>query len=328
MSNEKAVIFYESGQNAQAMEVMTTTDNTVFSATFAPFSAKSGFDVKVMPNGLINGGAITPSASNNDVDVAQALEMLAAVTGADADGQLTVSGTAVTCARPTTDTHLVYSITVDNTGALVAVAGSEGTAFSDVRDAVGGPPLIAVDSIEIGQVRLSSQTAGVVTADEIKQVPNLHQELSDFPVFEIDYATGQATFASAVSTIHTGAVPREVHVSGFTPIFAEVPKGYDWVPAEESYSTNSQQVYGSAVGSTSSSLAAASFSAILKDGITDNILKAVGEKIWVKFKQDRNRAPNQLTQGLLGINRTFPADNNVGGAFTLSPESKSADYSA
>lgn len=328
MSNDKAAIYYESGQNAQALSLMTTTDDILFKANYAPFSKKSGFDVSIMPNGLVNGGTLSPSAAADTVTVEECLVMMAGVSGASENGQLTVSGDDVLCARPGTDTHLIYSITVDNSGDLVAVVGSESTSFSETRGVAGGPPFIPVDSIEIGQVRYATQTSGVVVANEIKQVPGLHQELADQPIYEIDYAKGEVSFADELPDIHTGGVAKQVHVLGFTPIFAETPRGYDWSPAEESHSTNSQQVYNGAVGSTSSSIGQATFSAILKDGLTDNILKVVNENIWIKFKQDRNRAPYQLTLGKLGLARTFPADGNVGGSFTVSPESKSVDFSS
>lgn len=328
MSNDKAVIYYESGQNAHAMEAMTSTDGKVFSASFKPFSAASGFDVKVMPVGLANGGAITPSSSSDEVIVAEALVIMPHVAASNSDGQLTVSGGLLSVSRPTGSDFIIHSVTVNASGSLSIVSGTEGSGFVETRGVSGGPPLIPVDSVEIGQVRLTSTSPGVISTGEIKQVPGLHQELSDFPVYEIDYENGAAIFAQELPAIHDGDAPKQVYVSGFTPIFAETPKGYDWVPSEESYSTSSQKVYGAAIGSTSTSLQQASFSAILKDGITDNILKAVGENIWVRFKQDRNRAPNQLTQGILGISRTFPADGNVVGAFTLSPESKTRDLAS
>lgn len=326
MANDKAVIYYESGQNAHALETMTTSDNTTFNASFKPLSGKSGFEAMIAPNGVVNGGALSASATANTVAVADVLVSMAQVTGANELGQLTVTGDDVLCARPSTDDHLIYSITVDAAGALVAVAGAEGTGFSEARGATGGPPYIPVDSIEIGQVRYASQSSAVLAASEIKQVPGLHVELADFPVYSVEEATGEVTFASALPLIHTGDTAKQVHISGFTPIFAEVPDGADWTPSEETHSVNSKQVYGRTIGSTSSSLGQASFNATLKDGHTDNILKAAGDTIWVKFKQDRNRAPYQLTQGKLGVARSFPAGDDVTASFTLSSKSKSIDY--
>jgi hypothetical protein len=318
MSNSKALIEYEAGQNAYPLEIMTTSDRAVFSASFKPFSGRAGYEPKIMPNGLVNGGKITPSASANTVIVETALVQMAAVSGADANGQVTITGADVVCARASTDTQIVHSITVNASGALVVVSGVEGTSFSETRGAAGGPALIPVDSIEIGQVRYSSATSGVVSVNDIQQVPGLHVELADFPVYTVSELSGQVKFASELPAIHTGSTSKRVYVSGFTPVFAEVPHGSNWVPAEITHSVNSTQVYGGTVGSSSSSLGQASFSAILKDGITDSILNVVNDRIWIKFKQDRNRIPYQLTHGLLGLARSYPADGNVEASFTLS----------
>lgn len=326
-SNDNAVIMYESGQNAHPMEAMTTVDRLTFEASFKPFSDISGFEAKIMPNGLVNGGEITPSATSDSVDVSAALVQMAANSGADSQGRVTIAGETVACARPTTSTHLIYSIVISETGAVSATPGSEGTSFSEVRGEAGAPPLIPVDSIEIGQVRYSEQASAPVPETAIKQVPGLHQEMADFPVYQVNQAKGEVTFATELPAIHVGGEAKKVYAEGFTPIFAEVPNGYDWTPSEVTHSVNSQQVYGNAIGSTSSSIGQASFSAILSDGITDNILQFVDENIWIKFKQDRNRQPYQLTQGKLGLSRSFPADGNVSASFTLSSQRKSQDMS-
>lgn len=327
-SNDNAVIYYESGQEAQALEAMTTSDNQTFEASFAPLSARSGFEPLIAPNGVVNGGAITPAVTDDTVNVAATLVQMAGLAGADESGRLTVGAGSVSITRPTTDTHQVFSVTVDNTGALAAVAGEQGTSFSETRGADGGPAFIPVDSIEIGQIRVSSQTAAPIDPTEIKQVAGLHVEMADFPVYTVDYETGSIEFAATLPLIHTDGKPKQVHISGFTPLFAPVPDGYDWTPAEESYSVNSQQVYGRAIGSTSISLGQAGFSAVLNDGITDAILSVVGENIWTKFKQDQNRLPYQLTQGVLGVDRTYPASGNVGATFTQSAVSKTKSYNA
>lgn len=325
MSNDKALIEYEAGQNAHPLEVMETTDNKNYSASFKPFSARAGFEAKVMPNGLINGGAITPSAEVDKVIVSTALVMMASVTGADENGQLTVAGAELELTRPITGTHAVYSVTVTSSGALSVVAGSDGSAFNEERGADGGAPFIPVDSIEIGQVHLSDDSSAMVKSSEIKQVPGLHVELSDFPIYTVKPVSGEVVFVSDLPLIHEGGVSKQIYITGFTPSFAEVSNGSDWVPSEITHSINSTQVYGGAVGSSSSSLNQASFSAILKDGITDNILNVVDDTIWVRFKQDRNRIPYQLTQGKLGLARSFPADGNVQASFTLSAENKTTD---
>jgi len=326
MANDNAVIQYESGQTAYPFEITTTTDDMTFGASFKPWTGVSGFEPVIAPSGVVNGGVL--SASTIDaVMVATALISNAGAVGADEKGQITVVGASVACARPSIDTHIIYSITVDSLGDLVAVAGTEGTGFSEDREVAGGAPLIAIDSVEIGQVRYATQSVGILTSNEIKQVPGSHRELSDFPVYSMNTATGEITFANALPLIHTGDITKQVYISGYTPIFVEVPKGSGWSPSELTHSVNSKQVYGGTIGSVASSIGQASFDAVLKDGTTDNIISAVDKLIWIKFKQDRNKVPYQLTQGKLGIARSYPADDDVNASFTVSSEAKTVDYS-
>ena len=269
------IVRYESGQTSYPFEEMTDSgDNTVFSASFSPLSQASGFTPSVCPYGVLTGGAITPGSSNDEVDVAALTVCAPGMTGADTSGEVSISAaSAISITRGlTTDTHNITSITVDSTGTVVAVSGTDGTAFVETRGAAGGPPLIPVGSIEIGQVRTTSITAALVDSGEIYQVPGLHQERASYPTYSINYATGEVTFVDALPTIHTGSVTKKVYIKGATPLFAPVPKASDWVPAEATYSISSTDTYDGPIGSSSSSLAQASFTAVLQDGVTDNFL--------------------------------------------------------
>jgi hypothetical protein len=234
--------------------------------------------------------------------------------------------------RPITDVSRVNSITIDNTGAIAVVVGTSGAtaAFSETRGAAGGPPLIPVGSIEIGQVRVTTSATGAIASAQIYTVPGLHVERSDYPVYALDYATGDITFAAALPLIHTGAVPKKVYARGATPLFAPIANTSDWVPAESTYSINSTSTYDGPVGSASSSLGQAGFTAIMRDGITDSVLAAKGTEIWIEFRPDRDKTvPKQLTQGIFGVSRTFPAG---GGSFsascTVTPRTESVDIKA
>lgn len=324
------IIRYEAGQTPHAFEAMTDSgDRTTFAASFYPISNRAGSEPVLAPYGLLTGGAITPHATDNDkVTVAALTASMAAAAGADADGVVSVASGPVTITRAVgPDTHAVTSITVASTGALAAVAGTDGTAFSDTRGAAGGPPLIPVGSIEIGQVKTTAAATAAVLASEIVQVAGLSLERSDYPVYALDYATGEATFADALPAIHTGSVPKKVYIKGSTPLFAPIPQTSDWVPAEATYSINSTDTYDGPVGSASSSLGQASFTAILKDGITDALVALKGQTLWFEFRPDRDKTvPKQLTQGIFGMSRTFPAG---GGSFsancTVTPSVASVD---
>lgn len=326
------IIRYEAGQTAKPFEAMTDSgDATVFEASFSPVSNAAGSEPVVAPYGLLTGGAITPHATNDTVSIAALTASMAAVSGADAEGVISVaSGTLVITRGLTTDTHNITSITVNSSGALAAVSGTDGTAFVETRGAAGGPPLIPVGSIEIGQVRTTSVTAAAVTAGEIYTVPGTHVERADYPVYALNFATGEITFAEALPLIHTGGVAKKVYIKGATPLFAPIPQTSDWVPAESTYSITSTDTYDGPVGSASASLGQASFSAILKDGITDSFMAQKGKNLWFEFRPDRDKTvPKQLTQGIFGVSRTFPAG---GGSFsascTVTPSVESLDVKA
>ena len=128
-----------------------------------------------------------------------------------------------------------------------------------------------------------------------------------------------------MSKIHTGDLPKKVYASYAEPIFSDISLASDFVPAETSHSVSSTQVYGSTLGSSSSSLGQASFTAYLNDGIGDALVSLKNEILWFKFYPDRYKTPYMLTQGKLGISRTFPAGDNVQVSCTISAESASTE---
>lgn len=322
---ENAKIQIEGGQQQHPMAALSNTgDNTVFESGSELWSRRSGFEPVVRPDGLINGGAITPAqgGTQNAVDVAA----LTAYVGGNEVAAAAETG--LVCARPSTDTHLVYSIVVDDAGAITAEAGSEGTSFSETRGSAGGPPLVPANAIELGQVRLNSQTAAAVKAAEVFQVVGVHQERYDFPIYEIDYRNGAVVFNSALATIHTGNEPKGVSASYAEPIFTDLARATDFVPSETSHSLSSTQIYGGTIGSSSSTLNQASFTAFLADGITDAIIKLKNEILWYKFFQNRFVSNYILEQGKLGISRSFPAGDEIQAACTISPETAGVEVTA
>jgi hypothetical protein len=321
---ENAKLQYEAGQNAFAMSALTNTgDAKNFDSSAILFSKKSGYAPDIRPNGLITGGATIPSVTvaNNNVDVAALTCYLAGV-------KTSVSAAlnqAIT--RPATAVSKVNSITVTSAGAIAIVAGTDGasTAFTETRAAAGGPPLIPVGSIEIAQVRVISNTAAAITAAQVFQVIGVHTERYDYPLFDIDYANGNVLFTAALPLIHTGAVPKAVYASYAEPIFSDIALASDFVPAETSNSVSSTQVYGTTLGSSSSSLGQGAFTAYLNDGIGDSLVALKNQILWFKFFPDRFKTPYLLTLGKLGIARTFPAGDNIQAACTISAESGSVE---
>lgn len=315
-TSANAILYYEAGQTLVEMAELTDSgDHKNFTSGDSFWSDASGKQPDVKPNGVATGGTVSVADSGSDdvVDIAALTCYLAGV-------ETSVSAsTDFSIARGVGDGYKICSITVNSSGTLVEVEGSEGTEFSSTRGASGGPPYIPVGSIEIAQVRMTSTTAAEITASEIKQVVGTHRERYDYPLFEINYADGEVDFYSAIPAIHTGDLAKGVYAEYYTPVFGEIPNAYDFVPPETSHSVSSEQVYGGTVGSSSSSLNQGSFSVKAQDGISDNFLSAQDDTRWFKFVQDRLVTDKYVAcQGVLGTSRSFPAGDSVEVSCTIS----------
>ena len=322
---ENAKLEYEAGQNAYAMAALTTNAGaTIFSSAATMWSGKSGHAPVVRPNGLLTGGAVIPAvaAGNNNVDVAALTCNLAGVVTSVA----AVTNQAIT--RPATAVSKVNSITVNSSGAIAVVAGTDGstTAFSETRAAAGGPPLIPVGSIEIAQVRVTSNTAAPITAAQIFAVVGTHVEMANYPLYNIDYSTGKVEFLAALPAIHTGSIPKGVFASYSSPLFGEISLASDFRPPETSHSVSSTQIYGTTLGSTSQTLGQGGFTAYLEDGVTDPLVLQKNELLWFRFYPDRYKTSGLLTQGKLGITRTFPAGDSIQAACTISATAEAISF--
>jgi hypothetical protein len=174
----------------------------------------------------------------------------------------------------------------------------------------------------------------VVAAAEIFQVVGDSQERYDFPVWSEDPIRGQITFSAALPLAHAVAstggatAAKAVYVKAATPVFAEVSRARDWVPAETSYSVTSEAYYDGAVGSSSPTLNAASFTCALNDGITDAMLAKRGQSLLFRFKADKNKAPYQYTQGILGVARTFGVGASATAAITVAAAQETVDFAS
>ena len=311
---ENAKLQYEAGQNVVAMSALTdSSDHTTFSSAATLWSGKAGAAPVVRPNGLLTGGTVSVNASANTVTTAALTCNLAGVV-------TTVNASTGSITRAATNVSKVNSITVNSAGSIAVVAGTDGstTAFSETRAAAGGPPLIPVGSIEIAQVRTTTSASAVIAAAEIFQVVGLHTERADFPLYNVNYNAGTITFLDVLPLIHTGTLAKGVYASYASPIFADVALASDFVPPETSHSLTSKQVYGTTLGSTSSSLGQGKFTAYLNNGISDALVSLKNATLWFKFFPDRYASSYLLCQGKLGVSRTFPADNTIQAACTIS----------
>lgn len=328
---ENAKLEYEAGQSPTGYTALTDQgDHKEFKSAANLWSGRSGYAPTVRPNGLISGCAVTVDPVNDQINVASGKCYLAGVeTDVSAAADQTITRAV------TTDTHMINSVTIDSSGAIAVIAGTDGTEFSETRGAAGGPPWIPTGSIEIAQVRTTSYTAALITADEIYQGPDTYTEWYFSPVWTVDYSDvdnlvlGYAgvTFASEVSQRHSddagsSTSGKKIYASYNEPSFAEISDAYDFVPPGNTHSISSKTVYGRTKGSKSSSINPGSFSMEMATGITDGILNFVDDLLWFRFYPDRNNDPYILCQGYLGVSQKFPADNNIDASCTIAAETE------
>lgn len=324
---EDALLQYEGGQNAVAMSALTDSgDRTTYTSSESIWSRATGFTPVVRPNGILTGGTVSVAASGSDdvVDIAALTCNLNGVeTSVNASADFAIT-------RPATAVAKVCSITVNSSGVLTEVAGTDGgsTTFSETRGAAGGPPYIPVDSIEIAQVRMTSDTSAAIASSEIKATVGLHRELANNPQYTISYKTGRVTFSGALPAIHTGDEGKGVYASYAGPIFASFVDVTDFQPPEETHQVNSTQVYGRTIGSSSTSLGQGSFVAYVENGVTDTIVQLKNENLWFKFFPDQYASPYILVQGKMGISRSFPPGDNIRVDATLSADEAATEYAS
>jgi hypothetical protein len=326
----------EAGQTLVEFEALTDVGNQkVFTPSAAIMSGVVEPEVRV--DGIVTGiNLLSPGSSADTVAVG--------AFSANSQGTLysVAAGTVdISTLRPATDVAKVISITMDSTGALAAVEGTDGTdaTFSTTRGADGGPAYIPVGSVEIGQIHLTSSAAAVITTSEVKQSGD-YTERSDFPVYdtnpigvgikadEAGKTNAYVEFNEALDTRHTGDVTKGVYCQYYTPSFADVTRVTDFTPAETSYSISSTATYDGAVGSESSSLGQASFSAIVKDGIQDLIVINADKNLTFKHYPNKNASAHTVTQGKVGISRSYPAEGNLSVSGTITASVATASFTA
>lgn len=314
-SASEAAIYLEFSQTLVAMAALTDSgDHTKFTSGVKYWSGARGFEPTILPNGIRTGGTVTGTAVNSQVSVAE-LEC-------NINGVIHTEPTALlTVARPADAKVKISSVTINAALTLVMVAGTDGDTFSETRAAAGGPPLIPVDSIEIAQVRLDDETASVIAADEIKQVPGTHMELAGYPVEQMDSELGTVTMSAALPLIHTGVVAKSIFAEFYTAEFIKIDRADAYQPPTTTNSVTSTPTYDGPVGSSSESLNGGSFTVLLNDGIGDPIMKKLNDMLWVKFYPKKTVTSRYwIVQGKLGATIAYPSAANISGAFTITPD--------
>lgn len=339
-TSQKAKIQLELGRSLTDFAVMTDSGDRQIFTVGTVWSGKSDYSPDVRPNGIVSGqGLLSTHATNDTVTIA-------GFTAYSKGVLKTVTAASLAVTRPTTDTHKISSITMDEDGTIAEVQGSESTSFSDTRAAAGGPPLIPVDSVEIGQVRMDSQTPAGIAADEIYQDIGNHAEFADYPVPEAfnigkgSYAGTSAEknahvkFNEVLPASHTGPVAKRTYVKYYTPTLTTLSKTAEFKPSEVGVSKSSETMYeGSGVSGAIGSMKAdsvgdVSFTVFANDGITDAIIRERNEIVTVKFYPDANKSPYLLTQGMIGVDRDYPSGEQNKINVTVYCEKESVEYSS
>jgi len=296
-------------------------DHVTFDTLASLFSEDGANAPDVRPNGLIAAVTVTPAitGTDNHVDVpSSSCNLNGVIASVTASPGLVISGAA-------TDVSSVSIVTINAAGSYVVVQGTDGTdaTFSEVYGDPGGPPFVPVDSIAVAQIRLPSNVPAPITNDEIFQVDGTHMETSTFPGFDTANFTGKVVFDSALILNHTGGVTKAVQASYAEPVFVKQKFANDFVPADEVPTSSSETVYQATIASFSTDLGAASFTAILSDGITDRIVQRAGSNLMFRYTQDEAKTPHILTQGRYGVAMTHKAEEHPKATITISAETKS-----
>lgn len=290
---------------------------------------------EIRPDGLVTGlSLITAGTANNEVDVA-------AFTANSLGVLHSVAAATVAVARPASDVAKIISITMDNTGALAAIEGADGSGanFSEDRAADGGPAYIPVGSVELGQVRIATTAAGLITASEIKQ-NGQYTERANYPVYSVNSiglglkaedagkVNAFVEFNDPLDTRHAGDLPKGVYGQYMTPSFAQLIRVENFSPAANSHSLSSTDTFDGPVGDKSTSLGQASFSILLDDGVNDLVLSQEDKNVLFKAYPNKNASGHYVTQGYLGISCDFSASSRGKASCTITPEVASARFAA
>lgn len=330
-----STVEYEANTIQQPFANLTDAgDHKTYTDTRKPWSSAPGFDAVGAGYGVVTGGAVTPAAAlgNNNVDVAAMTLFAPGMTGADpVTGMVTIAAAAdIAATRGTTNGYRITAVTVTGAGVVTAVAGTEGTAFSDAYGAAGGPPLIPVTSVLIAHLRLTSTTAAKITTSEIDQAVGIAQEQWMSPLPTLDRLTGKITFSDALPLSHTGPVTKRVAARVALPQFADLPLARDFEPADATGSQQVEKWYRAVTGGFDAGLSQASFEISLNDGITDAFIKKAADQptLLFRFKQDKNRAPYVLTLGVPLVKRTFKGGSHPTAKITVAASQASVNVDA
>lgn len=184
--------------------------------------------------GIIGEANVVPGTGNDKINI-QAL--ISYYKDVDSAVQTIAVSTDLSVTRPATNVAKWNLLVIDTlTGLLKVVAGTDATDTTFLNtfgSSAGQIPLVGVDELIVGAVKLTSSTAAVVASSEITLVDGngrLLQERSDVPSFEKNLLEGGVLFSEALLPAHTGGVSRKVFATFYslTNFLAPIAHSTGW----------------------------------------------------------------------------------------------------
>ncbi len=282
-----------------------------FTGVVKLFSMLKGQAPVVRPEGVRTGLKVKPAiAGGNDTVDAEA--GTAFVGGKD----LSISAaTDIAITRtPAGDTFQINSIVVDNAGVITAVVGLEGAAFVLTRGAAGGPPFIPVDSIELAQVKTTSDTSAPILATEIDL--NV-KERYDIPSFNLLPEEAAVVMLSALDKSHTASVTKGIWVEWYEPVWNDIPEVTNWKPVDFTAESQKNTTYDGVTTFVRKGIGDGSFEVNLKGEAGEIMTQVINGMRWLRFFPDKFKTDHHIVLGFLTYDRDNPPDDFIKASVTV-----------
>jgi len=336
------VLYYEvpGGGTFYAMHALTDSgDHQTFNfvgddfiSNFKGKTSDSNYSPTVRVDGVISGGTVIPSVAvaNNNVDVTT---MSAYIGGNDYTGSSKVAADVdLACTRGDAgDPYLINSVICNAAGNFSVLAGLKGAAFdlTGGRGAAGQPPYITVGSIEVAQVRFTTHGAAVVSADEIKMIPNVTREMAMRPGHDIEFArvsggsldSPGVTMRTPLAAIHTGDTARLVFMECYSANFAEWQGVRDVAFQGETIGSTSSETFSGVRSFTTSEISEGSFTWEVGSLTSDpewSVMEGKDARTWFKLLESRTATGYLVCQAAASGVPTVPASGAIAVTVTLS----------
>ncbi len=186
-------------QASYALEGLTLT-NMVYAIAGKIFNMKSGYSPAVRIDGVVSGCEVT-SLSNDNVEVAAGVAYVAGV-------QVTVSADPTnSVSRPAIGKYAAYAVTVNGSGTLAIVKGTDGDSLDLTGGYGGAGQKPYVDGVVVlAYFTAYSDTAGVIASANIYQGESANLE------YRIAPTHGAIVLYEALPLNRTGGISRPIYV--------------------------------------------------------------------------------------------------------------------